>query len=62
MQNYIKNKFNPHFYIQWGSGIWTSLDFEWSKLGWVANGADFDWELKSGSPTIRNPYKWLQFY
>ena len=38
--------------IQWGSEIWTSLDFEWSKRGWVANGPNFKWDLKSGSPTI----------
>ena len=35
--------------IQWGSEIWTSLDFEWSKKGWVADGPDFEWDLKSGS-------------
>ena len=35
--------------------IQTSLDFEWSKRGWVANGPDFQWDLKSGSPTISNP-------
>ena len=34
--------------LQWGSEIWTSLDFEWSKRGWVANGLDFEWDLKSG--------------
>ena len=38
--------------IQWGSEIRPSLDFEWSKTGWVANGLDFEWDLKSGSPTI----------
>ena len=38
--------------IQWGSEIRTSLDFEWSKRGWVANGPDFELNLKSGSPTI----------
>ena len=27
---------------QWGSTIWTSLEFEWSKRGWVANGLDFE--------------------
>ena len=27
---------------QWGSEIQASLDFEWSKRGWVANGMDFD--------------------
>ena len=38
--------------VQWGSEIRPSLDFEWSKTGWVANGLDFEWDLKSGSPTI----------
>ena len=35
------------FVIQWGSEIQPSLDFEWSKTGWVANGLDFEWDLKS---------------
>ena len=47
--------------IQWGSEIWTSLDLEWSKKGWVADGPDFEWDLKSGSPTILNPDKRLPF-
>ena len=38
--------------FQWGSGIWTSLDFEWSKRGWVRNDLDFKWDLKPKSPTI----------
>ena len=42
---------------QWGSEIRTSLDFKWSKRGWVANGPDFEWGLKSGSPAIWNPDK-----
>ena len=33
--------------IQWGSEIQTCLDFEWLKRGWVANGPDFEWDLKS---------------
>ena len=37
--------------IQWGSEIQISLDFEWSKKGLVANGPDFEWDLKSMSPT-----------
>ena len=37
--------------IQWGSEIWTSLGFEWSKRAWVANGLDFKWNQKFGSPT-----------
>ena len=35
-----------------GSEIRRSLDLEWSKRGWVANGLDFEWDLKFGSPTI----------
>ena len=35
-----------------GSEIRTILDFEWSKRGWVANSLDFEWDLKSGSPSI----------
>ena len=40
------------YQLQWGSEIRPSLDFEWSKTGWVTNGLDFKWDLKSGSPTI----------
>ena len=43
--------------IQWGSEICTSLYFEWSKRGWGENGPDFEWNLKSWSPTIWNPDK-----
>ena len=25
----------------WGSEIWTSQDFEWPKIGWVAIGPNF---------------------
>ena len=35
-----------------GAEIWTSLDLEWSKRGWVANGLDYKWNLKFGNPTI----------
>ena len=38
--------------LQWGSEIRPSLDLEWSKRGWFANGLDFERDLKSGSPTI----------
>ena len=38
--------------IQWGSEIMTSLEFKWSERGWVTNGPDFEWDLKSASPTI----------
>ena len=48
-------------YLQWGSEIRTSLDFECSKRGWVSNGPDFEWDLISGSPDIWNLYKWLPF-
>ena len=47
--------------IQWGSKLRTSLYFEWLKRSWVANCTDFEWDLKSGSPTIWNPGKWLPF-
>ena len=30
--------------IQWGSEMWTSLDFEWTKRGWVSKGPDFESE------------------
>ena len=30
-------RFIKLYYLQWGSEIWTSLDFEWSKRSWVAN-------------------------
>ena len=33
--------------LQWRSKIWTSLDFDWSKRGWVANGLDGIWNLKA---------------
>ena len=35
-------------HVQRGSEISTSLDFEWSERGWVANDPDFEWDLKSG--------------
>ena len=35
------------FKLQWESEIRT-----WSRRGWLANGPDFDWELKSISSTI----------
>ena len=41
-----------HIHVQWGFEIWTSLDFEWSKRVLVANGPDFEWDLKPRSPTI----------
>ena len=34
--------------IKWGS----EMDLKWSKRGWVANGLDFERDLKSGSPKI----------
>ena len=44
-----------------GTEIRTSLDFKWSKSGWVAYGPGYKWNLKSGSPTIGNLDKWLPF-
>ena len=44
-----------------GSEIWTSLDFKWSKRGWVAYGLNFEWDLKSRCPTIWNLDKWAPF-
>ena len=41
--SFIKTK------IQRGSEICTSLDFEWSKSGWVAKDPDIEWDQKSGS-------------
>ena len=40
--------------IQWGSDVCISLDFEWSKRGWIANCLNFKWDLKTGSPTFWN--------
>ena len=40
---------------------YSGFDFEWSIRGWVANGPDFQGDLKSGSPTILNPDKWPPF-
>ena len=66
MNRYACNKselfcYSLSMYVQWGSEIRPSLDFEWSKTGWVANGLDFEWDLKSRSPTIGNPDKWPPF-
>ena len=33
--------------VKRGSEIQTSLDSKWPKRGWVANGPDFKWNLKS---------------
>ena len=38
--------------IQLGSEVQKCPDFEWSKRGWVENGLDFEWDLKSGSLTF----------
>ena len=48
----MENDIFVQFDVQWGSEIQKSLDFQWSKRGWVLNGLDFKWDLKSGSPTI----------
>ena len=47
--------------LHWGSEIQTSLDFDWSKRGWVANGLNLEWDLKFRSPTVWNPDKWPTF-
>ena len=39
-------------------GIWNPT-LLWLQRGWVANGLDFKWHLKSGCPTIWYSYKWL---
>ena len=59
---------SPHctVLVQLGSEIRTSLDFEWLKSGWVANGQDFKWDLKARqmailSKTILNPKKMFRF-
>ena len=39
-------------FVQWGSKIQTSLDFKWAKRGRIANGPDFEWDLKTRSTTI----------
>ena len=57
----IKQIVAKAIFIQQGSEIWTSLDYEWSKRGWVANGLESEWDPKSESPTLGNPYKWLPF-
>ena len=55
-------KWNLVKLITLGSEIRSSLDLEWSKRGWVANGPDFKWDLKSQSPTtIWNPDKCSPF-
>ena len=33
----------------------------WSKKGWSVNDLDLEWDMKSGSPTIRNLEKWSPF-
>ena len=45
--------------IEWGSEIWTSLEFKRLKIGWVVNDLDFEWDMKSGSPTTFNLNKWM---
>ena len=41
-----------HCAVQWGSEIMTSVDFEWSKKGWVTIRPDFKWDLKSRSQQL----------
>ena len=40
--------------IPWGFKIRTCLDFKWSKRGWVENGQNFEWYMKTTNPTIWN--------
>ena len=48
--------------IQWGSEVRTCLGFEWSKRGMFTKGPDFEWDLKSVTPTIWNQDKRPSFY
>ena len=47
---YSRYSFSYSFNFSWlkhrESKFWTNLDFKWSKRGWVANGRDFEWDLK----------------
>ena len=52
MEWYLNDGLNNR--LQWGSEIWTCLDFELSKRGWVEEGPNFKWNLKSRGPTIRS--------
>ena len=36
------------------SGLWSYSEDLKSRLGWIGNGLDFKWDLKSGSPNIWN--------
>ena len=56
----VKVRTIKYFLIEWGSEIKTSLNFKWSKRGWVANYLDFKWDLECWSPTIWNPDKNVQ--
>ena len=40
--------------LQWGSVVQTSLDFEWSERGWVANSPDFKWALGPANPILEH--------
>ena len=62
LNHLILKCYSRKFKIQWGSEIRLSLDFKWSKRGRVANGLDFEWDLKSRSPTIWNPDKLPPFF
>ena len=55
-----KSKFQE-WQIQWGSEIRISLDFKLPEGGWVANGLDFKWDLKSKSTNNWNQNKWPPF-
>ena len=62
LNHLILKCYSRKFKIQWGSEIRLSPDFKWSKRGKVANGLDFEWDLKSRSPTIWNPDKLPPFF
>ena len=42
------------FQIQWGSEYWTSLVFEWLKIGVMPNGLVFECHLNTGQPNHLN--------
>ena len=52
---------NRNTHVHLGSEIQTSLDFKWLRRGWVTNGPDFEWDLKSKRPSILNPDKCQPF-
>ena len=43
--------------LQWGSEYQTSLEFKWSKRGWMPNGPVFECHLNSKQPDHLNTRK-----